>query len=99
MVHARHGLVTPPSTIVISGDRIAARGPKASTRILAGARILPASGEFVIPGLWDMHVHVGASLANGVTGLREMAASEENAPQQRQYQQDVANGLGPAETQ
>jgi hypothetical protein len=54
-----------------------------------------------------MHVHVGAIeedwfplyLANGVTGLREMAASEENAPQQRQYQQDVANGLGPAETQ
>jgi len=60
LLHARHGLVTPPSTIVISGDRIATRGPKASTRILAGARILPASGEFVIPGLWDMHVHVGA---------------------------------------
>ena len=99
LIDPRQELVTPHSTIVISGDRIAARGPVASTRIPAGARIVRASGKFVIPGLWDMHVHVGAIeedwfplyLANGVTGLREMAASEENAPRQRQYQQDVAN--------
>jgi hypothetical protein len=64
-----------------------------------------ASGKFVIPGLWDMHVHVGEIeedwfslyLANGLTGLREMAASEKNAPRQRQYQQAVASGrrIGP----
>ncbi len=47
-----------------------------------GARIVRATGKFVIPGLWDMHVHAGEIekdwfplyLANGVTGLREMAA-------------------------
>jgi hypothetical protein len=45
-----------------------------------------------------MHVHVGEIeedwfplyLANGVTGLREMAASEKNAPKQRRYQADGA---------
>jgi hypothetical protein len=52
-----------------------------------------------------MHVHVGEIeedwfplyLANGLTGLREMAASEKNAPRQRRYQQDVAGGrrVGP----
>jgi hypothetical protein len=52
-----------------------------------------------------MHVHVGEIeedwfslyLANGLTGLREMAASEKNAPRQRQYQQAVASGrrIGP----
>jgi imidazolonepropionase-like amidohydrolase len=52
-----------------------------------------------------MHVHVGEIeedwfplyLANGVTGLREMAAAEKNVPKQRQYQQDLAGGrrLGP----
>ena len=52
-----------------------------------------------------MHVHVGEIeedwfplyLANGLTGLREMAASEKNASRQRQYQQDVARErrLGP----
>jgi hypothetical protein len=105
LIDTRQGQVAPHTTIVITGDRIAARGPNASTRIPAGARTVHASGKFVIPGLWDMHVHVGAIeedwfplyLANGVTGLREMAASEENAPSQRQYEQDVANGrrLGP----
>jgi hypothetical protein len=103
LIDPRSGASTPHTTIVIEGDRIAARGP--APRIPAGARIVRASGKFVIPGLWDMHVHVGEIeedwfplyLANGVTGLREMAASGNNAPRQRQYQQDLAAGrrLGP----
>ena len=100
LIDTRNGVATAHSSIVITGDRIAARGPTASTRIPAGARIVRASGKFVIPGLWDMHVHVGEIeedwfplyLANGLTGLREMAASEKNAPRQRQYQQDLASG-------
>ena len=100
LIDARSGRATAHNTIVITGDRITARGPAASTRIPAGARIVSGSGKFVIPGLWDMHVHVGAIeddwfplyLANGVTGLREMAASEKNAPRQRQYRQDAASG-------
>jgi hypothetical protein len=105
LIDTRDGVATAHSSIVVTGDRIAARGPTASTRIPAGARIVRASGKFVIPGLWDMHVHVGEIeedwfplyLANGLTGLREMAASESNAPRQRQYQQDAASGrrLGP----
>src|SRR3954454_20200387 len=105
LIDPRYGAATPHSSIVIAGDRIAARGPAASTRIPAGARIVRASGKFVIPGLWDMHVHVGEIeedwfplyLANGLTGLREMAASEENLLKQRRYQQDVAAGrrIGP----
>jgi Amidohydrolase family len=105
VIDPRDGAATPHTTIVITGDRIAARGPTASTRPPAGARILRASGKFVIPGLWDMHVHVGEIeedwfplyLANGVTGLREMAASENNVPRLRQYERDLASGrrLGP----
>jgi imidazolonepropionase-like amidohydrolase len=100
LIDPHTGTARPHSSIVINGDRIAARGPAASTRIPAGARIVRGSGTFVIPGLWDMHVHVGEIeedwfplyLANGVTGLREMAASEKNAPRQQKYQQDVASG-------
>jgi hypothetical protein len=105
VIDPRDGLATAHNSIVITGDRIAARGPAASMRIPAGARIVHGSGKFVIPGLWDMHVHVGEIeedwfplyLANGLTGLREMAASETNAPRQRQYQQDASSGrrLGP----
>ena len=100
LIDPRDGVATAHSSIVITGDRITARGPAASTRIPAGTRIVRASGKFVIPGLWDMHVHVGEIeedwfplyLANGLTGLREMAASEKNAPRQSRYQQDVASG-------
>lgn len=105
LIDTRIGVPSAHSTIVITGDRIVARGPTATTRIPTGARIVHASGKFVIPGLWDMHVHVGEIeedwfplyLANGLTGLREMAASENNARRQRQYQQDAASGrrVGP----
>lgn len=105
LIDTRYGAATAHSNIVITKDRITARGPAASTPIPTGARIVRSSGKFVIPGLWDMHVHVGEIeedwfplyLANGLTGLREMAASEKNASRQRQYQQDVARErrLGP----
>jgi len=69
-------------TIIIRGSRIVAAGPSRSTTIPAGARIVDGRGQFVIPGLWDMHVHTsmvgGRALlalyvANGVTGVRDMA--------------------------
>jgi imidazolonepropionase-like amidohydrolase len=98
VVDPRAATSTPHRTILVENGRIRSIAPAASVRIPSGARILRASGRFVIPGLWDMHVHVGEIeedwfplyLANGVTGLREMAASENNAPRQRQYQQDLA---------
>jgi len=44
-----------------------------------GALVIQAKGKFLIPGLWDMHMHLGQPeiffpllLANGVTGVREM---------------------------
>jgi hypothetical protein len=44
-----------------------------------GARVIDATGQFLIPGLWDMHFHLdlqGSTLhalaANGITGIREM---------------------------
>jgi Amidohydrolase family len=51
-------------------------------------RIYDCSGKFIIPGLWDMHIHDGGDsstryeyiplfLANGVTGVRDMWGSEE----------------------
>ena len=42
-----------------------------------GAQLIQARGRFLIPGLWDMHVHIWDAdlafplfLANGVTGVR-----------------------------
>jgi imidazolonepropionase-like amidohydrolase len=44
-------------TVLVAGDRIAAVGPATSTRVPAGARVVDATGRWVIPGLVDAHVH------------------------------------------
>lgn len=70
-------------TVVVDGDRILRVGPAATTAIPAGATIIEGRGRFLMPGLWDMHVHtsvpagravLGLYVANGVTGVRDMAA-------------------------
>ena len=47
------------TTIVVEGGRIAAVGPRTSVKIPPGARVFDASGKHVIPGLADMHNHMG----------------------------------------
>jgi len=67
-------------TIVVSNGRIMAVGKRSSTVIPRGARRVMAQGKFVIPGLWDGHVHfmnTGSTalpllVAHGVTSVREM---------------------------
>ena len=43
--------------MLLSGDRITAVGPAASTRPPAGARVIDGRGRWLIPGLIDAHVH------------------------------------------
>src|SRR5262249_6458687 len=68
----------PDMTVVIDRGRITALAKSTALSLPEGAATIDGSGKFLIPGLWDMHVHiVGPSylplfLANGVTGVREM---------------------------
>ena len=45
-------------TILIAGDRIVAVGPASTTPVPSGARAISAEGMTVLPGLFDMHVHL-----------------------------------------
>ncbi len=61
-------------TVLVVGETIAAVG---SPAIPAGAQVIDARGRTLIPGLWDMHVHLhdtdGAlHLASGVTTVRDL---------------------------
>jgi imidazolonepropionase-like amidohydrolase len=85
-------------TIVVRGARIEAVGPSATTRVPRGARVVDATGKYVIPGMWDMHVHAdgpgGRALlplyvAHGVTGVRDMNGHLDTL---RRFQRDVAAG-------
>ena len=74
------GAVQQEQTVVVKGDRIAEMASAARVRVPRDAHVFPGRGRFLIPGLWDMHVHLSVSgasalpvlLANGVTGVRDM---------------------------
>ena len=66
--------------VVISGGKIADIAKSKNLAASASARIVDGRGKYLIPGLWDMHVHrteyestYPIYLANGVTGIREMS--------------------------
>jgi len=72
-------------TVLIVGERITAFGKSGQVRVPPNARIIEARGKFLIPGLWDMHVHLAKAgagtlplfLANGVTSVRDMGGDYE----------------------
>ncbi len=82
VIDVASGRLTSGQTIVVEGSRIRVVAPDARAAIPAGARVVDATGKFVIPGLWDMHVHaVGPMIdrlfltplaAMGITGVRDM---------------------------
>ncbi|HET7843634.1 MAG TPA: hypothetical protein VFL14_05760, partial [Xanthomonadales bacterium] len=45
--------------VVVRDGRIAAVGAMAATTAPAGAETIAGGGQFLMPGLWDMHVHIG----------------------------------------
>jgi len=67
----------PDQTVTIQGDRILSVSAADSASPPQG-RVIDAHGAFLIPGLWDMHVHIQdledlpLYIANGVTGVRMM---------------------------
>ena len=48
----------PGQTVLIKGDRIVAVGPSYSISFSSAHEIIDGMGKFLIPGLWDMHVHL-----------------------------------------
>jgi imidazolonepropionase-like amidohydrolase len=83
VVDVNAGQVLPDMTVEIRGRIIAAMDSASRIRVTRGARIVDGRGKYLIPGLWDMHVHLsfpaGAAqiflplmVANGVLGARDM---------------------------
>ncbi len=78
--HARvldveHGTWLVDQTVVVVGGTIAAVGKAA--KIPAGAEVVDLAGKAIIPGLVDMHAHLGdadgvLNIASGVTTVRDV---------------------------
>jgi imidazolonepropionase-like amidohydrolase len=79
------GKETQDQTVIIAGDRISELQDSKSAKPLANAKVVEGRGKFLIPGLWDMHVHAVFAerldsmfpmfVANGVLGIRDMGTS------------------------
>ena len=72
LIDGNGGLPVPDSVLVIHESRIAAVGPRAAVVIPTGARIIDATGRFIIPGLIDTNVHL--SLYGGARDRYETLA-------------------------
>ena len=96
-------------TVLVEGRRIAAVGPTAKIKIPKAARTIDASGKFLLPGFWDMHVHLAGInadpswskqvllpqlFANGIIGVRDMGSDLDAL---LSWQRDIESGalLGP----
>lgn len=66
------GQVIPSQTVLLENGRIAALGPNLA--IPASARRIPGDGRYLIPGLWDMHVHLRSDQAKPQARLVEANA-------------------------
>src|ERR1700694_5672882 len=72
------GLAQPDTTVVIRDGRIS----DITDVPPAGASLIDGRGKFLIPGLWDMHVHLSWTtssalpllVANGVTTVRDLGS-------------------------
>ncbi len=57
----------PDMTLVIAAGHLRSIMPTSLRVVPPGARVIDASGEYAIPGLWDMHTHIAAAGWNNTT--------------------------------
>ncbi len=70
----------PETSVLIEGGRIRSIGARDSQSNPTNVEIMDAGGRFAIPGLFDLHVHLGAPryealLAYGITSVRATGGS------------------------
>lgn len=84
VINVETGARWTDQTVVVTGNRISAVGQASAIRPPAAARVVDGRGKFLIPGLWDTHVHALFNGFNqampylaaiGVTSVRDMASS------------------------
>lgn len=109
VVDVRTGEIRADQVVVIEKNRIVAVGPRKLTRYPRNApTILNGRGSYLIPGLWDMHVHLVFGdwfplaqeislplfVANGVTSVRDMGSELETV---QAWRNEIETGrlLGP----
>ena len=95
-------------TVIVKNQHITKIAKSGKVRLPPHAKIVDATGKYLIPGLWDMHVHtvfgdwlprnekiaLPLFVANGVTGVRDMGGDLDVL---KEWRSQIAAGtlLGP----
>jgi imidazolonepropionase-like amidohydrolase len=88
VVDVRRGTLQAEQTVILERNHILSVGPSKSAKYPRNAASVNCRGLFLIPGLWDMHVHLVFGdwfpdakdislplfVSNGVTGVRDMGS-------------------------
>src|SRR5215472_19027581 len=88
VIDVRTGTLKPDQTVILERNRIYSIGPGKSAKYPRNADSVNCKGGYLIPGLWDMHVHLAFGdwfpdakdislplfIANGVTSVRDMGS-------------------------
>ncbi len=84
LIDGNGGAPVADSVVVIQGNKIASVGRKGQVTVPSGARVINATGKFVLPGLWDSQVayswYFGEAMLNhGITASIDVGTDEEMA--------------------
>ena len=90
------------ATVVITADRISEIGEPGKVSIPEGAQTVDGTGKYLLPGFWDMHMHLSLVsdlafpllIANGVTGVCDMGGDLDELDKWRE-QIKTGTRLGP----
>src|SRR5215471_1855780 len=88
------------ANVIVRDGRIESAGPVETTPVPRGVPAVDVTGKTILPGLWDMHAHVGLAewgpvyLASGVTTARDMGGEFEVVTALRDAWRD-ARAIGP----
>jgi len=108
VVDVRTGKLKPDQTVILERHRIFSIRPSKSAKYPPDADRVNGKGGYLIPGLWDMHVHLVFGdwfpdakdislplfIANGVTSVRDMG-SELDVVQDWRTQIEAGQLIGP----
>jgi hypothetical protein len=92
-------------TVLITGNRILKINKTQKIKLAESAKVVDGSEKFLIPGLWDMHIHpydeeeslskemMALFIANGITNVRVMSGY----PKLHQWREEISSGnmIGP----
>jgi imidazolonepropionase-like amidohydrolase len=101
VIDVESGRARAEMSVIVEGRYMVAVGSGSKVKVPQQAQVIDATGKYLIPGLWDMHVHEWNKeiffplfIANGITGVRDMFSP---LPPIKEWRAEIAAGttIGP----